>query len=296
MLLIILGVSGLPVLVTGPGVLLALGLAFAVGLTVASVKLRVDQDPRIDEIDAALPGANCGGCGFAGCAAYAKAVAEGKAPVDGCPVGGTDCATAVAAIMGIQIEAGVAPPQPVVHCGACDADRGRKPYNGVARCSEANLIAGLQGCAFGCMGFGDCVDSCKFGALKMENGLPTFDYEKCTSCGACVNACPRLLIEMIPFKQEAMLVVACKSQDPGKIVRQVCNVGCIGCSACTKKSDVFTMTGNLADVDYEKYENVEALREAFDKCPTAVMAMFGPDGRIPVHDAYPKEEAKQEKA
>jgi len=269
-------------------VLFLLALAFALGLTIASIKLRVEQDPRIDQVEQALPGANCGGCGMAGCAAFAKAVVLGKAPVTGCPVGGPSCGERIAAIMGVSFEMKVKT-RPVLHCVAGSASRKlRAPYHGSLRCSEANLIPGVQGCAYGCLGLGDCIEVCKFGALRMEDGLPIFDYAKCTSCGACVTACPRGLIELIPFKNEQMLVVGCSSRDPGKVVRQVCDAGCLGCGACARKSDVFAANGNLACIDYTKYTDVDSLKEAFAKCPAKALVVFGPTGRIPVKDVYAK--------
>jgi ferredoxin len=115
----------------------------------------------------------------------------------------------------------------------------------------------------------------------MEDGLPVFDYDKCTSCGACVAACPRNLIELIPFKNEAMLVVACNNRDPARVVRQICKVGCIGCGACARKSDAFYMSRDLAHIDYDKYTNIEALRPAIERCPIDVMVVAGPGGSVP---------------
>jgi len=272
-------VTGSAVLVTGPAVLFGLACLFAVGLSIANAKLCVKRDQRIDQIEAALPGANCGGCGYAGCSAFAQAVFEGKAPVDGCSVGGADCAQAIARIMGVVIEPGVRT-RPVVHCCARQDQRGHKPYHGIERCSEANLIAGIQNCSYGCLGFGDCVDACTFDALRMENGLPVFDYGKCTSCGACVQACPRDIIELIPFKGESMLVIACSSRDPARVVRKLCPVGCIACGACAKQSDVFGIDRNLARIDYDKYEDIESLKSALEKCPAACMVVFGPEGQV----------------
>ena len=278
-------VLGTAVLVSGPGVLFALACLFAVGLSIARVKLRIEQDPRLEQLETALPGANCGGCGYPGCAALAQAIVEGKVPVTACPVGGLPCAEAVAKILGVTFEVTVTT-RPVVHCTARADQRGQKPYHGVPRCSEGNLIAGIQPCAYGCLAFGDCVDACKFDALRMEDGLPVFDYGKCTSCGACVRACPRDLIELIPFKNESMLVVGCSSRDPARVVRQICPVGCLGCGACAKKSDVFALDRNLTRIDYNKYEDVKSLKAVFEKCPAAALVIFGPTGRIPVKEAY----------
>jgi len=210
--------------------------------------------------------------------------------VNGCTVGGSAVAEAVARIMGVAFDVSVQT-RPVIHCGARAGQRkGRRPYRGVNRCSEANLIAGIQGCTYGCLGFGDCVQSCKFDALYMDDGLPMFDYTKCTSCGACVKACPRDLIELAPFQDESVLVIACSSRDPAKVVRQVCEVGCLGCGACTKKSNVYGVDRNLARIDYDKYVDIDSLQAAFEKCPAACQVIFGPQGRIPVKDAYARKE------
>ncbi len=288
MLMNVSNILGLSVLVGGPVILVGLGLLLAVGLSIAMIKLRVEQDPRIEQVEAALPGANCGGCGYAGCAAFAKAVVDGKAPVTGCTAGGEGVGQAIAKIMGIKFEVQVKT-RPVIHCAAFEHQRkGKKPYHGVQQCSEANLVAGVQGCTYGCLGFGDCVASCKFGALHMDRGLPEFDYSKCTSCGACVKACPRGLIEMIPFTQEAMLVVGCSNRDPARVVREVCEVGCLGCGACAKKSDVFNVDQNLASIDYNKFDTLESLRSACEKCPAGALVVFGREKRIPVKDVYAK--------
>jgi len=288
---------GLSSVLSGPAVLFALALLFALGLTIASVRFRVEQDPRIDQIEQLLPGANCGSCGYAGCAAFAKAVVEGNAPVNACPVGGPEMVEKLARIMGVQFQVNVRT-RPVVHCTAKTHHRkGRKPYLGVQRCSEANVIAGVQGCTWGCLGFGDCVEACQFDALHMEQGSPVFDYAKCTSCGACVKACPRNLIEMIPFTSETVLVVGCSSRDPARVVREVCQVGCIGCGACARVSDVFGMDRNLARIDYDKYQDIQSLQKAYEKCPAAALVVFGPKGRpIPVKEAFAKPEYAQTKS
>jgi RnfABCDGE-type electron transport complex B subunit len=287
----ILGVSSM---VSGPAILLGLGVVFAIGLTIAKVRLHVEQDPRIEKVENALPGANCGGCGYAGCAAYAKAVVEGKAPVTGCTVGGPELAQGIANILGVKFEVQVKT-RPVIHCSAHTNQRkGRKEYHGVQTCGGASLITGIQGCVYGCLGFSDCVKACKFGAMRMNDGLPEFDYSKCTSCGACVKACPRNLIELLPFKKEAMLVVGCSSRDPAKVVKQVCEVGCLGCGACSKRSDVFGVNGNLAKIDYDKFDDLESLAEACRKCPAAALVIFGPERKIPVKEAFAQPESLAE--
>lgn len=282
-------------MVGGPAVLLGMAVLLAIGLTIASVKLHVQQDPRVEQVDEALPGANCGGCGYAGCTAYAKAVVAGETPVNACTPGGEEVANRLAEIMGVSFDVSVQT-RPVLHCSAeYDQRKGHMPYDGVPTCTAANLVPGVQGCAFGCLGFGDCMESCPFDAIHMHNGLPAFDYDKCTSCGACEKACPRDLIEMIPFTKESMLVVGCANHDPPKVVKQVCEVGCIGCGACTRQSDVFGITRFKADIDYDKYESIEQVRPAFEKCPAAALVVFGEKGkRVPVKEAYARPEYQKD--
>ena len=171
-------------------VLFGLTLAFSGILGIAKEKLKVEEDPRIPQVTEALPAANCGGCGFAGCADFAKAVVEERAKCDGCPVGGSAVADKIAAILGVEVVQ-TFPYRPIVHCGAkTHQKKGVVPYDGVKSCVEANVVGVTQACVYGCLGFGDCLASCNFGAIHMEEGLPVFDYDKCTGCGACVRACP----------------------------------------------------------------------------------------------------------
>ncbi|MFW6154329.1 MAG: RnfABCDGE type electron transport complex subunit B [Planctomycetota bacterium] len=252
-----------------------LALAFSLVLGWANVKFRVEQDPRIDQVEEALPGANCGGCGYAGCAEFARAVVAGEAPPDGCPVGGADTARALAEILGIRVDDS-APYRPVVHCAADDDNRlQRADYRGEDTCFAANVIGGVQGCTYGCLGFGDCVRACDYDAIHIVNGLAVVDYEKCVGCGACERACPRHIISMVPFKADRMLVVACSNRDPGRQVRKVCKVGCIGCGACKRLMDVFSIEDNLATVDYDKYDTNADFSPALDKCPRGAMLYVG---------------------
>jgi ferredoxin len=142
-------------------------------------------------------------------------------------------------------------------------------------CAAANLVAGVQGCAYGCLGLGDCVRACRYDAIHVVDGLATVDYDRCIGCKACSQVCPRNIISMVPFKTERMFVVACSNKDMGPDVRLVCEVGCIGCQACSRKSELIEMDGNLPIVDYEKYEPGADFAPAMEKCPRESMVVVG---------------------
>ncbi|WP_419656889.1 RnfABCDGE type electron transport complex subunit B [Desulfosarcina variabilis] len=254
---------------------MALVLSFVLGW--ANRAFHVEVDPRVDAAIDVLPGANCGGCGYVGCGEYAEAIVQDGAPINKCTVGGESCMKALADVMGVEATASF-PWRPVVHCGAHTKDRlGRNPYHGEKRCSTANLVTDIQGCTYGCLGFGDCTRACNFDAIHVEDGLARVDYEKCVGCGACANACPRNIITMAPFKSEQLLVVECSNKDAGKDVKTVCNVGCLGCKACERASDMFCIENNLSCIDYDNYtiENLKTGLTAAKKCPRHRLVFVG---------------------
>ena len=256
--------------------MLLLGLGFAIVLLFASEKLKVLQDERAERVLAALPNINCGACGCAGCQEYAKAVVADAILLGKCFPGGATTMQKVAGILNLQISDSHAPKRPIVHCRAHTSDKTfYAEYQGIPTCTSANALVNVQACKFGCLGFGDCKASCKFGAIKIINGLATINYEKCTGCAACSKACPRNLIEMVPFAYENMMTVACRSKENGKTTRVMCKVGCIGCGLCAKQSEIFKMEDNLARVDYQKYHPAESAETAMDKCPTKVIIYVG---------------------
>ncbi|WP_372678086.1 RnfABCDGE type electron transport complex subunit B [Desulfosarcina sp.] len=255
--------------------LMALVLSFVLGW--ANRAFHVEVDPRVDAVVDALPGANCGGCGYVGCGEYAEAVVLDDEAVNRCTVGGKSCAEALAAVMGVAVAVSY-PWRPVVHCGARYSDRlGRSPYLGEQRCGPANLVTDVQGCTYGCLGFGDCTRACNYEAIHIEDGLARVDYEVCVGCGACAKVCPRNIITMAPFKKERMLVVECSNQDAGKDVKSVCKVGCLGCRACERASDMFTVVDNLSTIDYDNYtgENMISGLAATKKCPRNRLVFVG---------------------
>jgi RnfABCDGE-type electron transport complex B subunit len=257
---------------------LALFMAFVLGW--ANQAFKVEVDPRVEAIDEALPGANCGGCGYVGCSDYAEAVvADEDIPVDLCPVGGTACAEKIAQILGREMEESW-PYRPAVHCAATrDQKKGKHEYRGERTCAAANLQADVQGCVYGCLSFGDCVRACNFDAIHLIDDKVVVDYDKCTGCGACARVCPRSVISMVPFKSEQMYVVACNNKDFGKDVKAVCEIGCIGCKACTRVAEgLFQVKDNVARIDYTDYQPEEVEKEmsaVLDKCPMKGIVKIG---------------------
>jgi len=179
--------------------------------------------------------------------------------------------------MGVAVTASF-PYRPVVHCSATFEERlKRSPYKGERNCLAANLISDIQGCVYGCLGFGDCRNACDYDAIHVVDGLATVDYEKCIGCGACAKVCPRNVISIVPFKAERILAVTCSNRDFGKDVKAVCTVGCIGCKACTRSSKLFTIEDNLSTLNYDAYDPADMadLDKAVEKCPRKSLLFIG---------------------
>jgi len=243
----------------------ALGLFFALGLGIASKVFAVEVDPKVQAIDEALPGANCGACGYPGCSGFAKAVVAGEAEVNGCIAGGHEVADAIAKIMGVEagkVEAQIAK----VMCYYAGCAPPKFEYVGVDTCRAASLLhGGSKLCSYACLGLGSCQTICPFEAISHEDGRIKVDREKCTGCGKCVNICPREVITLVPKKSKVHIL--CNSHDKGKAVKEICEFGCIGCAACKKvcEAEAIIVDNFLAKIDYQKCTECKT---CVGKCPT----------------------------
>lgn len=250
-----------PVLTLG-----ALGLLFGVGLAFASRKFAVHVDPRLEKIHGLLPGSNCGGCGGAGCFAFAEGLLSGKMQLGACRVAEDKVKEIIASLLGTAVEKEVKKVA-VVHCHGGARVKERFVYDGPADCvAAAMLLGGQKSCVFGCLGLGTCARICPFDAIHMNSeGLPDVDEAKCTSCGKCVAGCPKGLFSLVPVTKRQ--VVRCRSLDAGKKVLDVCSVGCISCGKCVKACPVqaIKLVDNCAVIEYTVCDN---RGECVRVCPT----------------------------
>jgi len=263
-----------------------LALFAAVILYFIAQKFKIFEDPRIDEVLAALPAANCGGCGFAGCRNFAEEIVKAET-FEGlnCPVGGAPVMEEAAKILG-KVAPVVDPLVAVLKCNGTPESRPRTSvYNGVPDCRIShNLYIGETDCSYGCLGKGDCVRACAFGAMYMNNEteLPVIIDDKCVSCGACVKACPRNLIELRKkAKKDRKIYVACSNCDKGGPARRACKVACIACTKCVKvcKFDAITIENNLAYINAFK---CTFCRKCIPECPTGSILEINFPPRKPV--------------
>ena len=229
------------------------GALGAVILVAASKFMAVEEDPRIEQITGCLAGANCGGCGYAGCADYAKAIVMDGVACDKCAPGGAKSAAAIGKIMGAEVSA--VAKKAVVQCqGSKDNCKPSYEYKGIQSCAAAAaLYGGPKDCSFACAGFGDCVKACKFDAIHVVNGVAVVDQDKCTGCGACAAVCPKHVI-MIQAAGPDKPVVMCSNCDRGPVAMKECATACIACGMCQRNcpSDAIHVTDNLARLDYDK--------------------------------------------
>lgn len=248
----------------------AVGIIIGIFLSISSEKFKVEVDEKEILVREELPGNNCGGCGFAGCDALAKAIARGEAKVNACPVGGENVADKIAAIMGVDAGEMVKMTAYVKCSGTCDKATNLYEYVGPQDCKLASYMqnTGSKTCTYGCLGFGSCVKACEFGAISVVDGVAVVDRDKCKACGKCIEVCPKNLIELVPY--EANVKVACNSKDKGVVVKKACSAGCIGCMICTKQCEfgAITVTNNIAHIDYDKCTGCGKCAE---KCPVKVI-------------------------
>ena len=259
--------------------LCVLGILAALILYFVAQKFKVEEDPRIDEVEKMLPGANCGGCGCAGCRGLADALVK-RTDISAlfCPVGGAEVMKTVAAYLG-KAAPEKEPQVATVRCGGSCEKRPRiNAYDGVTSCAvAASLYGGETGCTYGCLGYGDCVTVCNFDAIAInpETRLPEVDFDKCTACGACVKACPKSIIELRKkWPKQRAVYVACMSKDKGAVVMKACKAGCIGCGKCEKVCPfgAITIQNNLAFIDSWK---CKLCRKCVNECPTGAIRLVG---------------------
>lgn len=250
-----------------------LGLIFGVGLAVASKKLAVQVDPKLEKVQHLLPGSNCGACGNPGCFSFAENLFRGKSSIENCRVCSEEIKSKIAEIMGVTFEKQTKKIS-TLHCNGGTKVKDRYLYDGVKDCISASLVLGGQkACVFACLGFGTCVKACPFGAITMSpDALPIVDKIKCRSCNKCVLACPKKLFSLVSVTYP--VYVACSSHDLGRDVKNVCAVGCIACKLCEKacKFDAIHVIDNLAVIDYHK---CTSCKECVKVCPAKTIRVRG---------------------
>ena len=266
-------------------VISSIGAISAIVLFIVSQKFQVFEDPRIDEVEALLPSSNCGSCGYAGCRAFAEVcVASDNLSHLSCPVGGSDTMHSVANFLGLDAVS-VTLRTATIRCnGTCENRPKTSKYEGVATCAAiAALYGGETDCQYGCLGFGDCVPVCLFDAIHMNpnTGLPEVDDVKCNACGACVDACPKMLIELRKqMPKYRKVYVACMNKDKGPVASQACKVACTGCKKCFQVCtfEAIEMGNNLAFIDSAK---CTLCRKCVAVCPgNTILAINFPERKI----------------
>ena len=249
-----------------------MGLVFGGLLGFAGKIFAVEQDPRIADVMNALPGANCGACGYAGCSAFAEAVVAGTAPANGCAVSNDATAQEIARIVGVETGSVNKMRAQVMCSGTADKARKKFNYYGIMDCVSVTKIGGGdKECPYGCVGYGTCVKVCPFNAIRIEDNVAVVDYEKCVGCGLCEKACPQHIIRLVPYASEYW--VGCVSKDKCPMVRSYCSIGCIGCGICEKNcpTGAIKLENSIAKIDYDLCIQCGT---CFEKCPRSTI-LFG---------------------
>lgn len=248
-----------------------IGLAFGVIIAVAQRRLRVWEDPRIDAVNELLPGANCGACGYAGCRAFAEATVQGVVTPAQCTVMSPDMRDDVASYLGVDAGTAVKRVARLLCAGGRDVAPYKAEYVGISSCAAAVAVGGGgKGCAWGCVGHGDCAVACTFDAIAMnEQNLPVVDIDRCTACNDCVVACPLGLFTIMPVDHH--LIVQCRSLLSGDAATRVCSVACNACARCVQDAaeGLIAMRSGLAVIDYERIRLED--QRAIERCPTGAI-------------------------
>ncbi len=258
-------------MITAVIIVASIGIIAGIGLAVASIVMAVPKDEKAEELLKVLPGANCGACGFSGCEGYANALSKGETTLGLCSPGGPDCVEECGKILGqtATLEAKTA----LVHCmGSYEFTEDKMNYDGIENCMAASLLAGgVSSCRFGCMGMGDCVKACTYGAVRIRNGVAVIDPNKCKGCSLCIAACPKNLISFVPLKTQAL--VRCANCDKGAGVTKICKIGCIGCMKCKKvcEAGAIEVTSFKATIDPNK---CTGCGKCVESCPRKLITML----------------------
>ena len=270
--------DGIKLILICVAILAVMGAVFGLILAFAAKIFAVEKDPREEAITECLPGANCGGCGYAGCGGYAAAVVAGAADVNKCAAGGEAVADQIAEIMGVTAGASVKLVA-AVHCTGCGAAFTKYNYEGIHDCLSAARVAGggPLSCGFGCLAMGTCEKVCPFDAIHVVDGSAVVDTDKCKACNKCVDICPRHIIALEPYKTKRHVAIPCSSKAKGPAVTKACTNGCIGCSLCAKAcpKEAITIADFLAKIDYDKCIGCGICAQ---KCPRHLITV---DGAVP---------------
>ncbi len=255
----------------------AIAVGFILGVLLGLFKkiFAVQVNPKVQEVRDALSGANCGGCGYAGCDAFAEAVVKGEAPANGCVAGGAACAAKVSEIMGVSASGSEKKVAFIACHGTKDCAVSKGEYEGVMTCAAAHLtMNGTKKCAFGCIGFGDCAENCPFGAITMgSDGIPVVDTEKCVGCGKCVKSCPKHLFKLINADTKGAIARCSNHSDNKPQIKKDCSVGCFKCGICAKKCPLgcIDISSGIPQIDYNQ---CVSCGECVSACPDKVLVLI----------------------